>query len=69
MAQPHVVILGAGPAGLGAAFALTRRRLARVTVLEREPVPGGRAGLLLDSGFAFDTGPTVLMSAIARAKP
>jgi phytoene desaturase len=32
----------------------------RVTVLEREPVPGGRAGVLVDRGYVFDTGPTVL---------
>ena len=31
-----------------------------VTVIEREDVPGGRAGLIEDSGYRFDTGPTVL---------
>ena len=31
-----------------------------VTVLEREPIPGGRAGLIEDGGYRFDTGPTVL---------
>jgi phytoene desaturase len=31
-----------------------------VTVLEREPFPGGRAGLIRDHGYFFDTGPTVL---------
>jgi phytoene desaturase len=29
-------------------------------VIEREAVPGGRNGLLQDSGYSFDTGPTVL---------
>jgi phytoene desaturase len=29
-------------------------------VLEREPIPGGRAGLISDSGYSFDNGPTVL---------
>ena len=32
----------------------------KVTVIEREAVPGGRNGLLQDSGYSFDTGPTVL---------
>jgi phytoene desaturase len=31
-----------------------------VTVVEREAVPGGRAGRLELGGYAFDTGPTVL---------
>jgi phytoene desaturase len=59
----HVVVVGAGLAGLSAALRLagTGRR---VTVLEREQLPGGRAGLLsLRSAageYRFDTGPTVL---------
>ena len=31
----------------------------RVTAVEREAVPGGRAGLIADQGYSFDTGPTV----------
>src|SRR4030095_4496137 len=31
-----------------------------VTIVEREEVPGGRAGVLHRDGFTFDTGPTVL---------
>ncbi len=54
-----VVVVGAGLGGLSAALRLAGAGR-RVTVLEREPVPGGRAGLLLDGGYAFDTGPTVL---------
>ncbi|MGN6089138.1 MAG: phytoene desaturase family protein [Actinomycetales bacterium] len=55
----NVVIVGGGLAGLSPA--LRRAGAGRqVTVLEREPVPGGRAGLLADGGYAFDTGPTVL---------
>ena len=55
----HVVVVGAGLAGLSAALRLagTGRR---VTVLEREPRPGGRAGLVSDAGYRFDNGPTVL---------
>lgn len=55
----HVVIVGAGLAGLSAAMRLAGAGR-KVTVLERESVPGGRAGLINDTGFAFDTGPTVL---------
>jgi len=44
MNQPHVVILGAGPAGLGAAFQLRRRALAQVSVLEQNSRVGGNAG-------------------------
>lgn len=32
----------------------------QITVLEREDVPGGRAGVLKTQGFTFDTGPVVL---------
>ncbi|MDQ1665933.1 MAG: phytoene desaturase [Actinomycetota bacterium] len=55
----HVVVVGAGLAGLSAALRLAGAGRA-VTVVEREPVPGGRAGLLVDGGYTFDTGPTVL---------
>jgi phytoene desaturase len=55
----EVVIVGAGLAGLSCALRLAGSGR-RVTVLERESVPGGRAGLIDDAGFRFDTGPTVL---------
>ena len=55
----HVVVVGAGLAGLAAACHLVGDGH-RVTVLEREDVPGGRAGILQRDGFTFDTGPTVL---------
>jgi phytoene desaturase len=55
----HVVVVGAGLGGLSAALRLAGAGR-QVTVLEREDVPGGRAGLLTDRGYAFDTGPTVL---------
>ncbi|MFN0109133.1 MAG: protoporphyrinogen/coproporphyrinogen oxidase [Blastocatellia bacterium] len=42
--KPRIVILGAGPAGLGAAFQLTRRKQAAVTVLERSSAVGGNSG-------------------------
>jgi phytoene desaturase len=55
----HVVVVGGGLAGLAAACHLVGDGH-RVTVLEREDVPGGRAGILRRDGFTFDTGPTVL---------
>ncbi len=55
----RVVVVGAGLAGLSAALRLAGRGR-EVVVLERAEEPGGRAGLLTDSGYAFDTGPTVL---------
>jgi protoporphyrinogen oxidase len=56
MTQPHIVILGAGPAGLGAAFQLTRRALARVTVLEQNQHVGGNAGSFELAAMRVDYG-------------
>ena len=55
----HVVVAGAGLAGLAAALHLAGRGR-EVTVIERETTPGGRAGRLNLGGYRIDTGPTVL---------
>ncbi len=59
----EVVIVGAGLAGLSAAMRLAGAGRS-VTVLEREDVPGGRAGQVQlhgsDGTYRIDTGPTVL---------
>ena len=59
----RVVVVGAGLGGLSAAMRLAGAGR-EVTVIEREDVPGGRAGRVeLESGsgtFHIDTGPTVL---------
>ncbi|MFE9369769.1 phytoene desaturase family protein [Streptomyces sp. NPDC006711] len=55
----HVVVVGAGLAGLAAALHLLGAGR-RVTLVERSPGPGGRAGRLDSGGFLHDTGPTVL---------
>jgi len=55
----HVVVVGAGLAGLSTALRLAGAGR-KVTVIERESVPGGRNGLLNNSGYSFDTGPSVL---------
>ena len=58
-ATDKVVIVGAGLGGLSAALRLAGAGR-DVTIIERESVPGGRNGLLVDQGYRFDTGPTVL---------
>ncbi|MGW4569524.1 FAD-dependent oxidoreductase, partial [Streptomyces sp. NPDC004561] len=55
----HVVVVGAGLAGLSAALHLLGAGR-RVTVVERDQGPGGRAGRLERGGYLIDTGPTVL---------
>jgi phytoene desaturase len=55
----HVVVVGAGLAGLSAALHLAGRGRS-VTVVERGDVPGGRVGRLDVDGYRLDTGPTVL---------
>jgi phytoene desaturase len=54
-----VLVIGAGLGGLSAALHLAGAGR-RVTVVEREDVPGGRCGLIADREYRFDTGPTVL---------
>lgn len=54
-----VAVVGAGLGGLSAALHLAGAGRA-VTVIEREAIPGGRAGLIQDHGYYFDTGPSVL---------
>ena len=55
----RVVVVGAGLGGLACALHLAGAGR-EVTVVEREAVPGGRAGRLTIGGYEFDTGPTVL---------
>ena len=55
----HVIVVGAGLGGLSTAAYLARSGH-DVTLLEREDVPGGRAGLIASHGFRLDNGPTVL---------
>jgi phytoene desaturase len=55
----HVVVVGAGLSGLSAALHLLGAGR-RVTVVERDTSPGGRAGRMVRGGYRIDTGPTVL---------
>ncbi|MGW4084177.1 phytoene desaturase family protein [Streptomyces sp. NPDC004822] len=55
----HVVVVGAGLSGLACALHLLGAGR-RVTVVERDAGPGGRAGRVQLGPYAVDTGPTVL---------
>jgi phytoene desaturase len=54
----RIVVIGAGLAGLATALRL-RGAGREVTVVERAPGPGGRAGRVERGGYALDTGPSV----------
>ncbi|MBT9393885.1 phytoene desaturase [Hymenobacter sp. NST-14] len=53
----HIIVIGAGFAGLSAATTLAQRGY-RVTLLEKNEGPGGRARLFRAEGFTFDMGPS-----------
>ncbi len=55
-----VIVIGAGIGGLAAAARLARAGH-RVTLLEKNGYPGGRAGTLDLDGYRFDTGPTLFL--------
>lgn len=53
----RVIVIGAGIGGLGAAGLFAKKGY-EVTVLEKNPLPGGRANMFEAEGFRFDTGPS-----------
>ncbi|HEX6559876.1 MAG TPA: FAD-dependent oxidoreductase, partial [Longimicrobiales bacterium] len=56
MSEPSVLVLGGGPAGVGAAFQLRRLGRARVTLVEQQEVVGGNAGSFEAAGQRLDYG-------------
>lgn len=58
MSTPHVVIVGAGIAGLSAAVSLLGRGIG-VTIVEKEGAPGGKMRETPVEGQPIDGGPTV----------
>lgn len=54
--RPHITILGAGPAGLGAAYQLARLGRASVEVIEQSDKVGGNAGSFDIAGIQVDYG-------------
>jgi phytoene desaturase len=60
LAQPiHSIVIGAGFGGMASCLRL-RALGHRVTLLERGASLGGRARVVVQDGFCFDAGPTVL---------
>ena len=55
MPSPEVVIIGAGPAGLTAAYELSKAGVPS-TVLEKDTVVGGIARTATYKGYRFDIG-------------
>lgn len=55
MTPPSILVLGAGPAGLGLSWQLARRGFS-VTLLERAPEPGGNAASFTFAGHRVDYG-------------
>jgi phytoene desaturase len=56
---PNVAVIGAGLGGLSAAIRLAATGFA-VDLYERSDSVGGKAGTLTESGFRFDTGPSLV---------
>ncbi|NTU78948.1 MAG: FAD-dependent oxidoreductase [Chloroflexales bacterium] len=63
--SPHIVVIGAGVAGLAAARRLVAAG-ARVTVLERAPVVGGRVSTTVVEGCQIELGAEFLASFYTR---
>jgi UDP-galactopyranose mutase len=60
---PKIVIIGAGPCGLGAARELKRLGHSNWKLMERSPLAGGHAGSEVDpAGFTWDQGGHVVFS-------
>lgn len=67
MKTASVLVIGAGIGGIAAATHLARRGL-KVTVLEKNPRPGGRCDRFSRDGHHFDAGPTLLVMPLLYEK-
>lgn len=56
----RVLIIGAGMGGLATALRLGYHGF-NVTVVEKQPLAGGRSNLFAENGFRADTGPTIMV--------
>lgn len=57
MYNGEVIIVGSGFSGLATAALLAKQRF-KVTVVEKNEQPGGRASVWIEGGFTFDMGPS-----------
>ncbi|MFB0494204.1 phytoene desaturase [Mucilaginibacter sp. OAE612] len=57
MSSKHIIVIGSGFAGLSAACVLAKEGY-KVTILEKNDQPGGRARVWEQDGFRFDMGPS-----------
>ena len=60
MKQKSVIVIGAGVGGIVAATHLAQHGI-KVTLVEKNPRPGGRCNRFSRDGHHFDTGPTLLV--------
>lgn len=60
MKRASAIVIGAGIGGITAAIHLAKRGL-DVTIVEKNPRPGGRCDRLSRDGHHFDTGPTLFV--------
>ena len=67
MKASSALVIGAGIGGIAAAAHLARRGL-RVTVLEKNPRPGGRCDTFTRDGHEFDLGPTLFIMPLLFAQ-
>ena len=58
--KPTALVIGAGIGGITTAARLAKNGYA-VTVIEKEPTPGGRCNQIVRDGHRFDIGPTLFL--------
>lgn len=75
VADPQVLVVGAGPAGLAAALAMGERGVRGIAVIERDDAPGGLPRFCRHPGFGWEyarrifSGPGFVRHLLERLKP